>query len=525
MTLQIRKLLSLALRLIPLSLVILTLGCGGGGSGPTSSGPTQTQHIGPVGISFVGHPGAPISATSNQVAAAGEAGASFVTLSFNPAHNVNSTLIAFTRQVTGEGDQMYTIAPAGSSASLLLHQGTNGYPTYRSKRSSCVRRRVRAEDAITTMLGDGSQQKVVVSSVTAIPAISPNGTTIAYSASDHNIYTVPSSGGTPTKIYSGGLAELDTPVWSPSGTQISFTFFNEATSSDNVFTMTSTGANLTNVTPSADQMGSMIVNSWSPDGATLACAYRPNGASNYGVGLLSPTGAFLFLVSPTAVNDSLPTFSPDGSEIAFYRGSTGEAIPGLYVSDYAGTNTQLLLPDPTTGATGLLASTCWSPFQASKNFVGAGGTITASPVAGFLVSQNSSQFASLLTFTATTPSTATISQSASNVNGAPLIFSLGADSITNISYANVYSGAHSSIPLTATPSALVTIDAGTGLVDYVIPAVEGKAHPAVAQSKGTSLTYSGQFSAIYDGTGKNLAPSGALTIEFDRTTGKLLSFR
>ncbi len=89
----------------------------------------------------------------------------------------------------------------------------------------------------------------------------------------------------------------------------------------------------------------------------------------------------------------------------------------------------------------------------------------------------------------------------------------------------MYNGAHSSIPLTSTPTAIVTIDAATGFVDYVVPAIAGKAKPMVSKAGGSGLTYTGQFLAIYDGAGKNLAPSGATTVSFDRTSGKLISFR
>ncbi len=243
--------------------------------------------------------------------------------------------------------------------------------------------------------------------------------------------------------------------------------------------------------------------------------------------IISPTLENTYAaISPSSFNDQYVTFSPDNKKIAFYRDNTGGAIPGIYTSDVTEENPQLLLDDnATSGSTGPAQNLFWSPFQSGQIFVGAHGTITASPVCGFLVSQNASVFASLLTFTTTTPSTATVTQSGTSSNGAPLAFTLGGDSITNISYANVYNGTHTTIPLTSTPTAVVTIDASTGYVDYVVPALAMKAKPMVARSTGTSLIYTGQFSAIYDRTGKNLAPSGATSVEFDRATGRLVSFR
>ena len=80
-----------------------------------------------------------------------------------------------------------------------------------------------------------------------------------------------------------------------------------------------------------------------------------------------------------------------------------------------------------------------------------------------------------------------------NSASAPLAFTLTADSIINISYTNVYNGAHTTIPLTSTPTAIVTIDAITGSVDYVVPAISGKGHASVSRSTPTAVTYTGSF--------------------------------
>ncbi len=235
--------------------------------------------------------------------------------------------------------------------------------------------------------------------------------------------------------------------------------------------------------------------------------------------------------SESTFNDThcLSVLALIGSKLAsLLRSSVGGATPGIYESDVEGQNPQLVLPDPAnSGTTGPLNALVWSPFLEGQTFVGAHGTITASPVDGFIVSQNASVFASLLTFTTTTPSTATVTQSGTNVSGAPILFTLGGDSITNVSYQNVYNGAHT-IPGRVYPGRhwrSSRLTPYTGFVDLIAPAIAGKAHPMVSRSTGTSLTYTGTFSAIFDRSGKNLAPRGASTIEIDRTSGKLISFR
>jgi len=531
MKMQTRKTAPRLVRFAPLCLGLLAVGCGGGGGAGSVgnvTGPTQTGKIGPIAVSYSGHPQAQVNGFSNQVTAEGQAGASYASLSMNPAPNLNSTFLLFTREVAG--DQIYTLSPYSSqTASLFVHTSTNAYPTISHSGVIAFETNPNTGNpSLVTMKSDGSGERVlsVPGYTGGIPAISPNGQTIAYQDSAGDLYTVPVGGGTPTKIYTGlGGSNDSPPVWSPTSNQIAFTDFRSGSAYWNTFTIASTGGAITNVTPLAYQSDEVLAEAWSPDGTTLAVREYAPGASTTNILTFNLAGGSDITVTQSGFSDSHACFSPDGQRIVFYRNNAGGATPGIYISDVVGTNMQLLLADPGTAPTGPVLSIAWSPFLETQTFVGAYGAITTSPVDGFLVAQCASQFASLLTFTATTPSTATISQSANNASGAPMIFTLGADSINNISYTNSYNGGHTSIPLTSTSLTLVSIDGVTGQVDLVAPAIVGKAHPMASRSSGSATTYTGPFSAIFDGKGKNLAPSGATTLEIDKTTGKLISFK
>jgi hypothetical protein len=291
----------------------------------------------------------------------------------------------------------------------------------------------------------------------------------------------------------------------------------DSTGHFNVYTMSSTGGTATSVLPTSYAgTGDALANAWSPDGLSLACTWTPTNSSTSGVLVISLNGGGSFFQTPATFSDSYPCYSPDNKKMAFYRSSAGGASPGIYESDFDGLNPQLIIPDPSSsGPSGPVESLVWSHFPPTVKFLGAGGTVAGPTFSGFLMSQKGSQFASLLSMLATTSSTATITPTGTQSVGGPLVYTLSADAVTNVSFTNSYIGGHTSINLTTTPTVVVSIDGATGFVDFVAPGVF---------KKGPAGTYVGKFSAIYDQNGKNVAPAGATSITVDQMTGKLSSF-
>jgi len=516
------------IRLAPLGIGILSIGCGGaGGPAASSSGGNQTAKVGPVDVSYIGRPQPLISSSSGQISTFGQAGVSYSNISIDPTPSLSSTYLTFFRLNSGSGDQSYTMPSNGSGGqSLLLHTGQAAYPSCSQNGTISFFTDALNTYQIETVQNDGSQVKTVISGVPGLPAISPNGAVIVYiNMLTGNIFSIPAAGGTPTQIYSGGNAQYQA-VFSPTGTQIAFSAKNAATGSYNVYTMNVAGGAATNVTPSFYQPGNTYVSSWSPDGTTLAGSYTAKNGTQSSILTITLNGSFNSTLTPAAYDDYTPSFSPDGSKIAFYRNNAGGAIPGIYICDFAGSSPQLILQDPpSTGTTGGVQGLRWSPFQQLQKFVGVGGTLSTANASGFLMSQSGNQFASLLTFAATTPSKATISSPPVSTTGASTLYTLGADAITNISYTNSYNGAHVSLPLTPTPVAIVSIDGSTGQVEMVAAASVLKEDMSQSRGGAGVATYSGKFTAIYDGSGKNSAPLGATSLQINRATGKLISFR
>jgi hypothetical protein len=185
--------------------------------------------------------------------------------------------------------------------------------------------------------------------------------------------------------------------------------------------------------------------------------------------------------------DLQPTISPDGSTVAFLQETNG---PGyIYwmknVPGYA--TTELIAPSNQAEA----ESPAWSPFPAAKTFVGPTGVFGASS-SGFLWGQLGEAFASLVSFTATTPSTVSITAQTPSGYSAP-VFSVSADNLVSLSYANGF---------------------------YSLPVKFVQTRTAIKPGRaGSGLSFDGSFTAVYDGKGKNLAPNGATHLVLDSKHG------
>jgi hypothetical protein len=515
-------------RLVPIGATLLLAGCGGGGGTATPGAASPKQGtIGQAQVTYFGKPKALVQINSNQVSIDTQAGASYTSFAIQPTPALDSTVLAITRDLNSQGDQIYTVPALGTGApSILLHATASAYPSFTQGGAICFENQVGTTFSVESVLSDGTQQKVLLANTLCYPTISPNGATIAYVDTGGNIWTVPAAGGTAKEIYSGGKAIGYPVIWSPNSLQIAFTGLNPTTSTSNVYTMANTGSTPVDVTPGSIQNGVMAVSGWSPDSLSLGCTYTANGGTNSTAFLLSLSGGEDLMPTPTGFSDSSVCFSPDNLRIAFYRSNAGGATPGVYESDAAGSNPVLVVPDPpSSGSTGPVVGIAWSPFHERILYVGSGGILSSGPVAGFLLGQNGDAFASLTTFTATTPSTATIASASGNTSGGSQAFNLTADNISNISFTNSWNGSHTSISLTSTPSAVVSINGTTGLVAFVAPGKFGKKTVSPSSGASGTATYTGQFTAIYDSSGKNLAPSGATSIQVDPKSGQLISFR
>jgi len=145
------------------------------------------------------------------------------------------------------------------------------------------------------------------------PSWSPDGTRIAFSASDrdgdYEVYTMFLDGSDVRKLTGNRSDDLN-PSYSPDGTRIAFV--SDRDGNKEIYTMSSDGANQRRLT---DNQFDDLYPSWSPDGTRIAFVSDRDG--NEEIYTMSSDGADQRRLTDNQYADFSPSWSPKGSSIVF----------------------------------------------------------------------------------------------------------------------------------------------------------------------------------------------------------------
>ena len=230
-----------------------------------------------------------------------------------------------------------------------------------------VFRTVRDDDwNVYVMSPDGDEHRPLTTggAVDATPALSPDGTRIAFARTlpsgnpDSDIYVM-NSDGSDVKPLTDDSSQESFPTWSPDGLRIAFQagdagsgfFPSPIDRGARLHTVNADGSNRIRLT---DNDAAEATPDWSPDGRRILFASNLDG--DWDIYVIRIDGVDQNRLTDSSSEDILPIWSPDGTRIAFVsdRGGSRE----IYVMRQDGTETERL-----TLGSGIneLSGLSWSP--------------------------------------------------------------------------------------------------------------------------------------------------------------------
>lgn len=250
----------------------------------------------------------------------------------------------------------------------------------------------------------------------------------------------------------------------------------------------------------------------SPTREEIAIAATPAGGTDPGWILLAHPGG----ATGAKVQVSMPfppmniSYSPDGDWFTVWGIQNGNR--NLHVTSRATGATRPLFDFPTQPDTA-----DWLAAPTERILIASTGASMGTAASGIIFAQDARITQSVATFRATDPSTAVVQALTREGVAEPLlVFNAEADNINSFTFVNhpayiVRTAVGTGVSVTSAKGVLVSLDARTGLVVAALPYVGSRSSIRVeGVSGGKMLT--GEFLAVLDSAGKNLAPEGAKSV-------------
>ena len=183
------------------------------------------------------------------------------------------------------------------------------------------------------------------------PSVSPDGTKIAFESfrdGGSEVYVMNADGTGVTRLTFNGPAEDRGTSWSPDGTRIAFhsARFPPAVpgpghSALEIFTMNADGTDQVRLTNNNFQDS---LPSWSPDGTRIAFTSNRDGG-DFEIYVMNADGSNPTRLTNSAGEDAHPMWSPDGTKITFHSRRTGNL--DIFTMNANGTGVTQVTATPT----------------------------------------------------------------------------------------------------------------------------------------------------------------------------------
>lgn len=265
--------------------------------------------------------------------------------------------------------EVYTIGPAGGAATrITFPNGGSTDPAFSPDGTKIAFNR--DGDIYVTGAngmkpdGTGARRLTTASAFESDPTWSADGTKIAFVASgfevdgstDLEIWVVNADGTGRTPLTSNAFSDTQ-PAWSPPGDEIAFVSSRTGDTDSNVYVMNADGTGQASITPNSPAgcspncyQGFDNDPTWSPDGSKIAYVHgygsptnplAGGGASN--IWTMDPTGANKTNVSNNPDTSAVaPAWSPDGTRIAYVGTASGTTNRDIHTMNADGTGQGVL---------------------------------------------------------------------------------------------------------------------------------------------------------------------------------------
>jgi len=443
------------------------------------------------------------------------AGTAFTKITYTPTPSLANTRIAVTRPVNSQFG-LYIMKADGSGLHVVPGVNPNYATWSRDGRLALVMiDPASGLSQIYVVNGDGTGlHKISTGGFDDWqPAWSPDNFHIVFSRHDasgfYQIYQMTASGGSVTQLLSAPEDDLY-PTYTPDGTQILFTRANV------LYKMNSNGTSPTMIFSGLSVIGQSYI---SPAGNQIISTVANGSQISLGESAYPTIHMTVYASDATNAYVALG-WSPDGSAI-LYSTQSPSAMELDLVDPNGGNKRQLFAPGDYS-----IQQAAWEPFQVPIPYVAStGGYIIGAASSGFLFGMNGDLLTSFLSFTATTPTSATLTVDPVSQNSSNLIYRVNADAITSLKFVNgVGSLINSVLTPTGVKGAVISYNAATGTVSTVLTLSSKRAVAPVATKQGSSLVYSGSFAGVYNASGQNLSPGGATQVVLAKN-GEVLSLK
>lgn len=217
-------------------------------------------------------------------------------------------------------DEIFLMEPDGNNPQKLTDNTRNDWwPKISNDGSKIVFFRGR-DLYIMSIDGTNVQQLTDESSNIIHPSWSSDDSKILFSddrGGNYEIYSINTDGSNLNQITNSGNYNKYSPSMSPDGSKIAFQRSNTATLQiAHIYTINPDGTNLQKITNTNDNENiSSHSPSWSPDGSKLAFYSDLDGDDE--IYIMNPDGSGLQKLTDNSAYDSSPAWSPDGLEIIF----------------------------------------------------------------------------------------------------------------------------------------------------------------------------------------------------------------